>query len=120
MYCNVEALALAKMDQGKHTSYSGYKGGIKKDDELKISYQYRYGVNHEITFLIEKASLQPAWDNIIEFADIGMSTISNCSIYEHEISISYGYKEIKFGKDRILYRGANSGLFLNRYYKSDW
>ena len=122
MICNAKAIHLAHMNEGKYTSYSGYKDNLKKDDSFKISYQYRYdNLWHSMDFLLEKNfNSKDSIDNVIASIPIEMNSVSYCSISDSRIAINGGHEEIDFGKDHILYKGLTSGLYLNRYYKNDW
>ena len=122
MICNAKAIHLAHMNEGRYTSYSGYKDNLKKDDSFKISYQYRFDhLWHSMDFLLERNfNSKASIDNVIAFMPIEMSSVSYCSVSKSLITIDSSYDEINFGKDGILYKGLGVGLYLNRYYKNDW
>jgi hypothetical protein len=63
MDCSVEALTLQKFEQGKITSFSGYKDGPEIGDKLELTYSLELGTDPKLSATVVKVPVN-SWDDL--------------------------------------------------------
>ncbi len=119
MDCSVEALTLQKFEQGKITSFSGYKDGPEIGDKLELTYSLELGTDPKLSATVVKVPVN-SWDDL-RFM-FGAPISGNCTVNpEYFSAFDDGYERY-FSKREISFsnHATGTGLHLRRYYKSDY
>ena len=119
MDCRVEALTLQKFEQGKVTSFSGYKDGPEIGDKLELKYSLQLGASPSLSASVVMVPVN-SWDDL-RFM-FGTEISGNCFVNPEYFSYNNAGSERYFSKREISFseKYQSTGLHLRRYYKSDY
>ena len=100
MDCSVEALTLQKFEQGKITSFSGYKDGPEIGDKLELTYSLELGTDPKLSATVVKVPVN-SWDDL-RFM-FGAPISGNCTVNpEYFSAFDDGYERY-FSKREISF-----------------
>jgi len=109
--CKVKSVILTQMEDGQPVSYSGWKGGLSKGDELFINYVYSNLINHlRIEMYSPSAKIKFYFSEYFEVSKI-----------KDMFPDSFTLKSGIVSPNSLFADGGLAGeLNLERYYRDDW